>query len=203
MKILSLHLSKNKLSLMISFLSKLFLKLSYFLNNLKRIAQRNLFLQNSKSNIHSSFKLGTDNFLDISPTAVFNFAENTTINQNNFITVKNDANLKIGKGTYITRATISCLGTIEIGEDCILGEGMKLFDHNHNYTTEPFLVSKTNFSIGKIKIGNNVWTGANVTILKGVTIGDNVILGAGVLIFKDIPPNSIVTLKQEITVKPI
>jgi acetyltransferase-like isoleucine patch superfamily enzyme len=188
---------------MIAFLSKLFLKSSKFLSNFKRIAQRNLFLQNSKSNIHSSFKLGTDNFLDISPAAIFNFAENVTLNQNNFITVKNNAHLKIGKNTYITRATISCLGEIEIGENCILGEGMKLFDHNHKHTTNPFSVSKTEFNIGKIKIGNNVWTGANVTILKDVTIGDNVILGANTLIFKDVPSNSIVKLKQEISVKAV
>ena len=157
--------------------------------------QRSIFFT-SGSQIHPSFKIGSDNFFDITPTSQFDIAENVTINQSNFITVKPNGKLIIGKNTYITRATISCLGEVNIGENCILGEGMKIFDHNHHYTTEPFSVSKTEFSIGKVKIGNNVWTGANVVILKDVTIGNNVILGAGCVIHKDVPDNSIIINKQ-------
>lgn len=158
--------------------------------------QRQLFFT-SRSRIHSSFKLGAYNSLNISPQAIFDFAENVQINQYNFITVKSGAKLSIGKDTYITRATISCLGEIEIGENCILGEGMKIFDHNHQYTKQPFSVSKTEFNIGKVTMGDNVWTGANVVILKDVTIGSNVIIGAGCVIHKDVPDNSIIVNKQE------
>lgn len=42
-----------------------------------------------------------------------------------------------------------------------------------------------------IKVGNNVWFGANVTVLPGVTIGDNCTIGAGSVITKDIPSNSL------------
>jgi len=38
-----------------------------------------------------------------------------------------------------------------------------------------------------IKVGNNVWIGAGVTVLPGVTIGDNSIIGAGSVVNKDIP----------------
>lgn len=38
-----------------------------------------------------------------------------------------------------------------------------------------------------IKVGNNVWFGANVSVLPGVTIGDNTIIGAGSVVNKDIP----------------
>ncbi|MDX8337046.1 sugar O-acetyltransferase [Candidatus Cetobacterium colombiensis] len=38
-----------------------------------------------------------------------------------------------------------------------------------------------------IKVGNNVWIGAGVTVLPGVTIGDNVIIGAGSVVTRDIP----------------
>lgn len=186
---------------MIDLLSRIAEKYHYALKYLLVYSQRKLFFRNSQSKIHNSFKIGGDNVLDLSPDAIFEIAENVTLNSNNFITIKKNARLKIGKETYITRATISCLGEIEIGENCILGEGMKLFDHNHQYTTNPFSVSKTDFNIGKIKIGNNVWTGANVTILKGVTIGDNCIIGTGVLVYKDIQRNSLVTLKQEVQIK--
>ena len=43
----------------------------------------------------------------------------------------------------------------------------------------------------EIKIGDDVWIGANVTILPGVTIGNNVVIGAGAVVTKDIPDNSL------------
>lgn len=47
------------------------------------------------------------------------------------------------------------------------------------------------YEVGKVKIGNNVFIGANCVITKPVTIGDNVIVGAGSIITKDIPSNEI------------
>jgi len=155
------------------------------------------------SRIHKSFRIGKNNYWDISKSAKIEIAENVTVNESNYITVKKNAALKIGKNTYITRATISCLEEIEIGENCILGEGMKIFDHNHQYSKNPFSVSKNEFNTAKIKMGNNVWTGANCIILKGVTIGDNVILGAGCVIYKDVPANSRMVNKQELLIKEV
>lgn len=42
-----------------------------------------------------------------------------------------------------------------------------------------------------ITVGNNVWIGANVTVLPGVTIGNNSVIGAGSVVTKDIPENVI------------
>ena len=41
-------------------------------------------------------------------------------------------------------------------------------------------------------IGNDVWIGANVVVLRGVTIGDGAIVAANAVVTKDIPPYSIV-----------
>ena len=184
-------------------MSILLLKLYNFLRKNESSQQRKLFLLNPQSKVHPSFKTGFDNVFDISEDAVIDISENVQINRNNFITIKKGAKLKIGRDTYITRATISCLDEVSIGENCILGEGLKIFDHNHKYTTRPFSVSKTEFNTKAITIGNNVWTGANVIILKGVNIGDNVILGAGCVIYKDIPANSVIINQQQLEVKPL
>ena len=40
-----------------------------------------------------------------------------------------------------------------------------------------------------ITIGNNVWIGAHVCVLPGVTIGDNTVIGAGSIVTKNIPAN--------------
>jgi len=178
-------------------INKLLLLLDRLIQKAKKEEAYRLFRNNPKSSIATNFKLGPNNYYDISSDATISIAENVMINESNYLTIKNKANFSIGKNTYITRATISCLGQIEIGENCILGEGMKLFDHNHEYTKEPFSVSKTDFNIGFIKVGNNVWTGANVVILKDVKIGDNVIIGAGCVVHKDVPSNSIIVNNQE------
>ena len=43
-----------------------------------------------------------------------------------------------------------------------------------------------------VKIGNDVWVGANVTILRGVEVGDGAVIAAGSVVTKSIPPYAIV-----------
>ena len=51
-----------------------------------------------------------------------------------------------------------------------------------------------------IEVGDNVWIGANVTILGGVKIGKNSVIGAGSVVTKDIPEN---TLAYGVPAKPV
>ena len=106
--------------------------------------QRKKFFKNKKSSVHSSFKLGINNNIYISENAEITIEEGVTINESNNIALKKNGHFIIGKNTYITRATIACYEKIEIGENCILGEGMKIFDHNHQYTNRPYRDWETN-----------------------------------------------------------
>ena len=47
------------------------------------------------------------------------------------------------------------------------------------------------WSYGEVKIGNNVFLGANVVICQPVTIGDNSVIAAGAVVTKDIPAGEI------------
>lgn len=47
-------------------------------------------------------------------------------------------------------------------------------------------------SRGMIEIGNDVWIGGNVTILRGVSIGDGAVIAAGAVVTKDVAPYAIV-----------
>ena len=42
-----------------------------------------------------------------------------------------------------------------------------------------------------ISVGNDVWIGAGVSVLPGVTIGNNCVIGAGSVVVRDIPSNSV------------
>lgn len=42
-----------------------------------------------------------------------------------------------------------------------------------------------------IHVGDNVWIGAGVQVMPGVTIGNNVVIGGGSVVVKDIPDNCV------------
>lgn len=75
---------------------------------------------------------------------------------------------------------------IVFGSNIELGPGVSIISSNHKTD------NLREHTKGKpITIGNNVWIGANSTILPEVSIGNNVIIGANSLVNKDIPSNSI------------
>lgn len=58
---------------------------------------------------------------------------------------------------------------------------------NHN----PDPQKRGNLIPSRIVIGNDVWLGANVTVLPGVTIGDGAIIAAGAVVTKDVPARTV------------
>jgi acetyltransferase-like isoleucine patch superfamily enzyme len=113
--------------------------------------------------------------------------------------------LNIGSNVFLNNyCSINCINKIEIGDGTILGESVKIYDHNHLIRNNSNLKIERNYFKSKpISIGKNCWLGSNVTILKGVTIGDNVVIGANCLIHKSIPSNTIVKLNQDLIISNI
>lgn len=103
----------------------------------------------------------------------------------------------VGGGTkfrpHTTEIDLTRPSLVTIGKDCYFNEHFTIL--THDYVSRVFINSGREFlpSSGKVTIGNNVNTGYNVMILKGVTIGDNVFIGANSLVTKDIPSDSIVS----------
>jgi acetyltransferase-like isoleucine patch superfamily enzyme len=80
---------------------------------------------------------------------------------------------------------------IEIGENVVIARFVSILDHDHAFKCESGNFEFNGYNFAPIKIGNNVWIGDKVTILKGVTIGDNVVIAANAVVTKDIPSNVI------------
>lgn len=101
-------------------------------------------------------------------------------------------NVCIGKNCFFNEyCSLTAMEKITIGNDCIFGENVHIYDHNHCYKDKTRTIKEQGFYTEPIKIGNNVWIGTNAVVLKGVTIGDNSIIGAGSVVYKDIPADSI------------
>ena len=104
--------------------------------------------------------------------------------------------MNIGEGTQIFEPKNILIDTsrpelIEIGKHVFLHGGTTIL--THDWASWCFVESDNEFypSHAKVKIGDNVWLGRNVTICKGVTIGNNCIIGIGSVVTNNIPANSI------------
>jgi acetyltransferase-like isoleucine patch superfamily enzyme len=99
--------------------------------------------------------------------------------------------LSIGQGTYINRNTfLDAIDSLTVGSNVAIGPGCYITDHDHGSEIGRPLLEQEMIS-QPTHIEDDVWIGANVVVLKGVTIGRGTIVGAGSVVTKSLPPNSI------------
>ena len=92
--------------------------------------------------------------------------------------------------------SITCKKKIVIGDRCQIANNVVIVDHDHagsenwgSYVETP------------VTIGNDVWIGANVVIMRGTTIGDKAVIGAGSIVKGDIPAGKVFYQKRETMIK--
>ena len=74
---------------------------------------------------------------------------------------------------------------VYVGNDVLFAPNVVLATAGHPIDPE---LRKNDYQFNiPIRIGNNVWLGAGVIVMPGVTIGDNSVIGAGSVVTKDIP----------------
>jgi len=79
---------------------------------------------------------------------------------------------------------------ITIGDNVLLGPDVHIYTVDHPRDADR---RKQGLCIAKpVRIGHDVWIGAGVKILPGVSIGDRVIIGANALVRHSIPSDSTV-----------
>lgn len=113
------------------------------------------------------------------------------------IRVRKNAELYIGNNVSVsTNNIITCRTSIYIGDDVQFSPGVLVYDHDHDFR-HPEGVKAETYQVSPIKIGNNVWIGANSIILRGTEIGDNSVIAAGSIVKGIVPENSIYVQKRD------
>ncbi len=97
--------------------------------------------------------------------------------------------ITVGNNFYLN-AGCHLLGEIVFGNDVMIGPKTVIWGRDHGVKKDE-LMRNQQHQYGKISIGDDVWIGANCTILKGISIGNGVVIGAGSVVVKDIPENAI------------
>lgn len=112
---------------------------------------------------------------------------------------------RIGLGTYIANARVQ---SASVGRFCSIGPGARIGGLGRHPTdwvsTSPSFYSNLNQNglsfcsqnyydeLSNVTVGNDVWIGARVLVLDGVSIGDGAIIAAGSVVVKDVKAYEIV-----------
>ncbi len=102
---------------------------------------------------------------------------------------------KINIGNYVDLAKgvlITASGGVSIGNDTLIGYNSMILSANHRIVPKGQLLRVSGHETREVKIGCDVWIGANCTILPGITIEDGAIIAAGSIVTKDVAAGSIV-----------
>ena len=97
------------------------------------------------------------------------------------IVVNQGAKLSLGSGYMNNDCEIVCFDSITIGDGVAISKHTVLRDSDNHTVKDLKDNTRQHTKTAPIRIGNRVWIGRNVTVLKGVTIGDGAIIAAGLL----------------------
>jgi galactoside O-acetyltransferase len=106
-----------------------------------------------------------------------------------------DGRLEIGDRVSLNANVyiIACSGgKILIGNDVIIGPNVVLRSSDHTFDDLSVPIRQQGHTPGTIVIEDNVWIGANVTVVGGVRIATGSIVAAGAVVVDDVEANSMV-----------
>lgn len=101
------------------------------------------------------------------------------------LTLGDDVDL--AKGVLITTG-----GGVSIGDRTLVGYGTSILSANHRIPEKPGRIFDAGHEKAAVTIANDVWIGANCTILPGVAIGEGAVVAAGSVVTKAVPPFTMV-----------
>jgi len=106
------------------------------------------------------------------------------------LVVEEGATLEIGERSLINfGCSIVALDRVTIGARSLIGPHCMIMDTGfHDIDPDRRLQPPT---AQPITIGENVWLGARVIVMPGVTIGDDSVVGVGSVVTHDVPPRSV------------
>lgn len=97
-------------------------------------------------------------------------------------------NVRLGNNTVIYSSQYR--GGVSIGDNTTIAAQCYIIDMDHG-TEAGKLITEQEDIAAPVVIGEGVWLGANVTVLKGSKIGPGAVIGAKALVKGEIPENAI------------
>ncbi len=109
-------------------------------------------------------------------------------------TFRNGERIAIGKHSHIGEHDMiwagNSHGRITLGDYCLLAPNVTITASNYAVVQGTPVMHQPKEE-RDVVLGDDVWLGANVIVLPGVTIGDGAVVAAGAVVTKDLPPQCI------------
>jgi len=103
-----------------------------------------------------------------------------------------NSGIVLGDGVQVNpNVFIDGSGGVEIGANTLIATNVVILSSSHNIDASA-PVSRSGKKFKPVRIGKDVWIGANAVILFGKSIGDGAVIGAGAVVTKDVPPRKVV-----------
>lgn len=118
------------------------------------------------------------------------FGSNCVLNDNVEIRSGKYSQIHIGNFVSINRNSL-VIGEVKIGDYVSIAPNCVIVGSNHVFSDITKYIKQQGITTKGIKIEDDVWIGANVTILDGITIGMGSVIGGGSVVTKSIPQYSI------------
>ena len=84
----------------------------------------------------------------------FQFGARLTFRDGFHLLIEKSGKVIIGNHVFFNNfCSINAMLSVTIGDDCIFGENVKIYDHNHCYQNKSQPISKQGFSTAAIQIG--------------------------------------------------
>lgn len=99
--------------------------------------------------------------------------------------------ISIGNNSKINN-NCCILSQCKIGSNVSIAPNVVIVGANHRYSDKSQLIQLQGSSSLGITVGDDVWIGANVTILDGVVIGKGSVIAAGAVVTKNVPEYTVV-----------
>lgn len=100
--------------------------------------------------------------------------------------------IEIGNGVFIGPGTVMYgHGGITIGDRTLIAMKTSILSSEHTVPSRSKYIRDMPDKRMPTRIGTDVWLGAGVVVLGGVSIGDGCVVGAGAVVTKDLPDYSI------------
>lgn len=148
---------------------------------------------------HPGVDLGADLLLEsdilwrIATGAQLRVGDETQVRRGCELKVDTRAVVSIGRRVHLGPwCTLSALEAIEVGDDCLIAERVSIRDHDHVFASRAMPYSQQGYTVAPVRLGRNVWLGANVTLTKGVTLGDDCVVAAHAVVTRSFPAGSLI-----------
>ncbi|WP_251026747.1 MULTISPECIES: DapH/DapD/GlmU-related protein [unclassified Bacillus (in: firmicutes)] len=166
--------------------------LSHLIGVLRGFFYKLIYFRNIKSSI---FSLQANSRIEIfNKSSIINIGKFAFIRKNASIRIDFNGELNIGENVFINdNCNINCVKRISIGKNTKIAPNVCINDHDHNYKKS----GGDHLLRGEVSIGDNVWIGSNVVILRDTHIGDNVVIGAGSVVKGTVSANTLFFNKRE------